>query len=311
MNVLVLPPFNDSQRATLEAGAPGAAFAYTTAAETTDEQIAAADAIVGNLPPARLRGAQHLRLLQLNSAGYDAYAAPDAIPAGAALANAVGAYGQAVAEHMYAMLLMLMKHLDGYRDDQRAHAWSDRGAVATMAGARVLVLGAGDIGGHFARLAAAHGAQVVGIRRHGGTAPEGFESIHAVEELPALLPQADVIASFLPSSPSTRRLVDARFLAACKPGAYLVNGGRGDLVVQPDLVAALESGHLAGAALDVTVPEPLPKDDPLWDTPNLLITPHVAGGFHLPAVLDNIARIAAENLRRLAAGEPLLNEVSR
>ena len=309
MNILVLPPFNEAQRAVIEAAATGASFTYASSAEVTDEAIAAADVIVGNLPPARLALARNLRLLQLNSAGHDAYAAPGTIPAGAALANAVGAYGQAVSEHVFAMVLMLMKHLDGYRDDQRARRWTDRGPVTTMAGAQVLVLGAGDIGQHFAQLAHAHGAHVQGVRRHLGAVPGGFESIHAMDELPELLPKADVIAAFLPSSPATRDLVDAEFLARCKPTAYFANGGRGDLVVQADLIDALERGVIAGAALDVTTPEPLPADDPLWSAPNLLITPHVAGQFHLYTVLDNVARISAENLRRLQTGEPLVNEV--
>lgn len=309
MNILVLPPFNEAQRAVIEAAATGASFTYASSAEATDEAIAAADVIVGNLPPARLTLARNLRLLQLNSAGHDAYAAPGTIPAGAALANAVGAYGQAVSEHVFAMVLMLMKHLDGYRDDQRARRWTDRGPVTTMAGAQVLVLGAGDIGQHFAQLAHAHGAHVQGVRQRLGAVPDGFESIHAMDELPELLPKADVIAAFLPSSPATRGLVDAEFLARCKPTAYFANGGRGDLVVQADLIDALERGVIAGAALDVTTPEPLPADDPLWSAPNLLITPHVAGQFHLYTVLDNVARIAAENLRRLQAGEPLVNEV--
>lgn len=309
MNILVLPPFTEAQCRVLEAGAPGSVFTYTSPAEATDEQVSSADVIVGNLPPERLAIARRVRLLQLNSAGYDAYAAPGIVPEGCVLASAVGAYGQAVAEHLYAMVLMLMKHLDGYRDDQRDHAWGDRGAVTTMAGARVLVLGAGDIGQHFARLAQAHGARVAGVRRHTGAVPEGFERIHTMDELPELLPQADVIASFLPSTPATRGIVDSAFLARCKRGAYFANGGRGDLVVQADLAEALGRGQLAGAALDVTVPEPLPADDPLWDAPNLLITPHAAGGFHLYTVLDNIARIAAENLRRLSAGEPIINAV--
>lgn len=310
MNILVIPPFSTAQKAVLEAGAPGAAFTYAEACDVSDEQVAVADVIVGNLPAEQLAQARRLRLLQLNSAGYDAYMAPGTVPAGAALASAVGAYGQAVSEHLYTMLLMLMKHLDGYRDDQRAHAWTDRGAVATLAGAQVLVLGAGDIGRHFAQLASAHGAHVTGVRRHAGTAPQDFERICTMDELHGLLPKADAVVSILPSAPGTRGLVDARFLSSCKRGAYFVNGGRGDLVVQADLIAALESGQLAGAALDVTVPEPLPANDPLWDAPNILITPHVAGQFHLYTVLDNIARIAGENLRRLAAGEPLLNEVA-
>ena len=310
MNVLVLPPFNDQQRTVLETGAPDATFVYATTKTATDDQVRAADVIVGNIAPERLGTAEHLRLLQLNSAGYDQYTAPGTLPAGAQLTSAVGAYGQAVSEHLYAMLLALMKHLDGYRDDCRDHTWTDRGAVRTMAGAQVLVLGAGDIGRHFAQLASAHGAHVTGVRRHTGSVPAGFEAMATMDALPELLPAADVVVSFLPSTPETRGLVDARFLAACKPGAYFANGGRGDLVVQADLVAALTSGHIAGAALDVTTPEPLPADDPLWDAPNIFITPHVAGGFHLYTVLDNIARITAENLQHLAAGEPLRNAVT-
>lgn len=309
MNILVLPPFTEKQRAVIEAAAPSATFIYTTKDAVTDEELAQADVIVGNIAPKRLGAARRLRLLQLNSAGYDQYVAPGIMPEGSALTCAVGAYGQAVAEHMYAMVLMLMKHLDGYRDDFRERVWSDRGSVTTMAGAHVLVLGAGDIGAHFARLAHAHGAHVTGVRRHAGAMPEGFATIHTMDELTRLLPSADVVVSFLPSTPETRGLADAAFFAACKPGTYFVNGGRGDLVVQPDLIAALASGQLAGAALDVTSPEPLPADDPLWDAPNIFITPHVAGNFHLYTVLENIARITAENLRRLEAGEELMNVV--
>lgn len=310
MNVLILLPFNDAQRATLEAGAPGAMFTYTTKADVTDEQIAAADAIIGSLAPNRLPAARNLKLLQLNSAGYDNYVNPaGTVPADVKLTCAVGAYGQAVSEHMFAMVLALMKHLDGYRDDQRARTWTDRGPVTTLAGARVLVLGAGDIGTHFARLCTAMGAHVTGLRRHAGEAPEGFDAVRTMDELFDLLPDADVVVSFLPSSASTRGLVDRKFFDACKQGCYFANGGRGDLVVQDDLIAALKNGAIAGAAIDVTTPEPLPADSPLWDAPNLFITPHVAGQFHLYTVLDNIAAIAAENLQHLVADEPLRNEV--
>ena len=153
------------------------------------------------------------------------------------------------------------------------------------------------------------GARVTGANRHGGEAPAGFETVHPIDELPQILGEADVVASFLPSSPATQGLVDATFFSAMRPGAFFANGGRGDLVVADDLVAALVNGHLAGAALDVTSPEPLPEDSPLWDAPNLLITPHVSGGFHLSTVLDNIADIAAENIARLEAEEPLRNLV--
>lgn len=308
MNVLVLLPVDEAQRARLEAAAPGARFSYADQRSTTPEQLAEAEVVVGNLAPERLAEAPRLRLLQLGSAGYDRYVASP-LPAGAMLACATGAYGQAVSEHMLAMVLSMIKRLPAYHDDQRAHRWADEGPVTSLRGASVLVLGAGDIGTHFAGLASALGARVTGVRRTRVEAAPPFKAMAAMDELFSLLPQADVVVSFLPSSPQTRGLVDARFLAAMHEGAYLANGGRGDLVVQDDLIAALKSGHLAGAALDVTTPEPLPADDPLWDAPGLLLTPHVAGFFHLAVTLDNIVDIAAENLRRLRAGEPPHNLV--
>ena len=311
MNVLVLLPVSAAQRARLEDATPGATFAYATAADATDEQVAAAEVIVGNLPPARLAAARGLRLLQLNSAGYDDYVAAGALPAGAMLASASGAYGQAVSEHMLAMLLSMMKRLPAYRDAQRAHEWVDLGSVTSLSGARVLVLGAGDIGTHFARLCASLGARVTGVRRRPSEPHAPFSAMGTFDELPELLPQADVVASVLPSAPGTRRLADATFFSAMRPGAFFVNAGRGDLVVAEDLVAALESGHLAGAALDVTDPEPLPADHPLWDAPGALVTPHVSGWYHLPVTLDNIVGIAAENLARLARGEKPRNLVER
>ena len=231
--------------------------------------------------------------------GYDKYAAPGALPAGAVLCCATGAYGQAVSEHLFAEILAVMKKLPGYRDLQHSHQWDDLGEVATPAGANVLVLGAGDIGTHLAALFSAVGSHVTGVRRHAVTAQAPFERMATMDDLPALLPHADIVASVLPSTPATREIADAGFFAAMKPGAYFGNAGRGDLVDQPALISALESGHLAGAAIDVCTPEPLSAGDALWDAPNLLLTPHISGFYHLPATLDNIVRIAAHNIRAL------------
>ena len=311
LNVLVLLPLSEEQRARLESGAPFASFTYASYEDATPEQVGAAEVIVGNLAPSRLEEATSLRLLQLNSAGYDNYLASIGLSPKAALCSASGAYGQAVSEHLLVMLLSLMKNLPAYRDDQRAHVWGDRGPSVTITGASVLVLGAGDIGGHFARLASALGAHVTGVRRHAAEPGPGFESMGPMDELPSLLGQADVVASFLPSTAKTRGVANASFFAAMRPGAYFVNGGRGDLVDTQALIDTLERGHLAGAALDVTNPEPLPADHPLWDAPNALVTPHVSGGFHLPVVLDNIVDIAIENLGHLQEGTELRNLVRR
>ncbi len=309
MNVLVLPPVNDDQKKRLEAAAPGAVFTYSSPEAADEGLVAKADIVFGNVRTELLREAAELRLLQLNSAGYDRYAAPGIVPAGCALCCATGAYGQAVSEHLFTSVLCLMKKLHGYRDLQRAHEWGDLGEVATPAGANVLVLGAGDIGRHLAALFAAVGACVTGVRRRADVAEAPFARMATMDELTELLPQADIVCSVLPSTPETAGLAGADFFAAMKPGAYFGNAGRGSLVDQAALIAALESGHLAGAALDVCTPEPLPAGDALWDAPNLLLTPHISGFYHLPVTLDNIVGIAAENLAHLAAGEPLRNQV--
>ena len=162
-----------------------------------------------------------------------------------------------------------------------------------------VILCAAGMAAHLAGAFAANTTlPVIGIPMKGG-------AMDGMDALSERLAEADVVASFMPSTPETRGLANAEFFAAMKPGAFFANGGRGDLVVADDLVAALESGQLAGAAVDVTDPEPLPATSPLWDAPNMFITPHVSGWFHLEATLNNVVDIAAENLRHLQAGETL------
>ena len=282
MNILVLLPVNDRHRAILESSAPGEDFIYTSADAVTREQVADADVILGNIDPSMLTACEHLQLLQLQTAGYDDYLAAGTVPADAKLSCSVGAYGQAVSEHMFAMVLSMMKRLPGYRDLQREHRWEDLGPVTSLKNANVLVLGAGDIGGHFATLCRSMGAHVRGIKRHPLVYPIVFEDMDGMDALSERLAEADVVASFMPSTPETRGLANAEFFAAMKPGAFFAN-----------------------AAVDVTDPEPLPETSPLWDAPNMLITPHVSGWFHLAATLNNVVDIAAENLRHLQAGETL------
>lgn len=308
--LLVTIPVTTDHLARFEAAAPAAQVIAKRSSDLTADDVRTVDVIVGNIAPSLLTDTPTLRWLQLSSAGADAYAKPGVLPSDVLLTNSVGAYGQAVSEHMAVMVLTIMKKLHRYRDDQQACIWGEHGSVMTPAGANVLVLGAGDIGSHFASFMKALGSHVLGIRR---TIPSGdispFDELHTMADLPDLLPHMDVVVSFLPSTPQTRGLVNADFLAQMKPGAILANGGRGDLVVTDDLVEALASGRLSGAALDVTDPEPLPADNALWQQPNAFITPHVAGYWHLPITLENVIDICTENVRRYVADEPLRNVV--
>ncbi len=310
--ITVALPLTQAQSETLRAAAPQAVFRFLAPENVREEDVRDAQVLIGKIPPSVCAAAPRVRWYQAAAAGPDAYLKPGIFAPEVTVTTAVGAYGPAVSEHLFAMTLAVLKHLPAYRDAQRTHIWKNLGTTGTMAGANVLVLGAGDIGGSYAVLCHALGARVVGIRRHTEAAPGGmWDAQAAPDALDRLLPEADVVALFLPGGSGTYHLLDARRIALMKKGAVLVNGGRGTAVDTDALTAALRTGSMGGAALDVTDPEPLPPGHPLWDMENVLITPHAAGGFSLPQTLDRIVEIAADNLRRYLAGEPLHNAVER
>ena len=307
-NILVVMPAADSHRRQLEAAAPGAVFTY--ASSPAEEDVARADAIVGNIRPELLAHAKNLKLLQLNSAGSNPYLSLPAVCPGARLCCATGAYGLAISEHMMGVLLELMKKLALYRDNQFEGRWQDLGPVTSVYGANVLVVGMGDIGTSFARLCAAFSARVTGVRRRAGEKPDFVESIRTPADLDALLPEADVVFLSLPETPETIGLMSDQRIALMKETAYLLNCGRGSAVDQAALLRAVRAGKLAGAGLDVTTPEPLSQDHPLWREPRIVITPHVSGQYHLAETHNRIVALACRNLRALQSGGPLESEVS-
>ncbi|MFT8638997.1 D-2-hydroxyacid dehydrogenase [Bifidobacterium sp.] len=267
-----------------------------------------ATAIIGNAPVDEVRECRNLRWLQTYSAGVNSYAGDGILPEGALLSGASGAYGQAVGEHMFALMWALLKKLPLYRDNQSKGLWQDEGPVSTPEELKVLVLGTGDIGSHFAVLSKAVGCRTAGVRRNASHSAPGIDDMHGFEELEDLLPQSDVIAMSLPSTPDTRHLINRHTLSLMKPNAIVLNVGRGDAIDSDALAAALHDRTIQAAGIDVTEPEPLPEDHPLWNEPNCLITPHIAGGNHLEATSREVLSIVLENIRRYAAGKPLLNE---
>jgi len=307
--ILVLLPLQDTQRETLEAAAPGCRFVYADPAAVTDEQLHAAEIIVGLPATGKLAACERLEFLQLSSSGADLYVKPGVLRPGVVLASATGAYGQSVAEHAFAMTWCLLKKLHLYRDDQFRAVWGDHGTVATLSGATVLVVGLGDIGLYYARLCHAVGAYVVGVKRRPSPCPEGVDELCLTDALDEALPRADVVCSILPGTAGTYHLFDEERFARMKPGAVFLNCGRGTAVDADALCRAAENGPLRAASTDVTEVEPLPADHPLWQQKNVFITPHISGNFHLPGTLDRIVNISAHNLAAFLNGGALTSRI--
>lgn len=319
---LVTIPTGERHRNLLQQAAPGWEFRFRgtdtlvcapqealPGQPVTQEDVDWAQVILGNVPAAMLHGSPALEWLQTNSAGVEAYIRPGVLAGDTLLTNATGAYGLAIAEHMLGMLLELFKKLELYRDAQKSGAWQSQGAVKAVYGSTVLVLGMGDIGGEFAARCKALGAKVIGVRRSPRPCPEYADEVHLLEDLDSLLPQADVVAITLPGTDATRGLMSRERLAKMKEGAVLLNVGRGFIVDTEALCDALERGHLSGAGVDVTDPEPLPPTHRLWNIPTAVVTPHISGFYHLRDTHERIVGIFLENLRHFQAGEPLRNLV--
>ena len=294
-NVLVILPLNEEQKARLEGLAADCVFTYTSDAAVTEEQIQNANIILGNPAPGKIHGSEKLEFLQLAASGADGYVKPGVLKPGTKLCSSTGAYGQAVSEHAFALTLSLVKKLYLYRDDQNAAVWGDRGSVGSLRGATVAVVGLGDIGLQYARLVHAVGAYVIGLKRRSSACPEGVDELCLTDELDQVLPRADVVCSFLPGTASTYHLFNDERFSLMKPSAFFVNCGRGTAIDNEALCRALQNGVIAAAAADVMEIEPLPAESPLWRQPNMVITPHISGGFHLPATLENIVEISFGN----------------
>lgn len=305
--ILNLLPVNEEEKKEFEAIAPDAVHVYAGRRTVTQEQLAAATVIFGWPRPKDMKYAQSLRWFQTMWAGTEEY--EGMLPQGTRFTSSAGSNSRSVAEHMLASLLALCRRLPTYRDSQKAHRWEDEGAMKTLLGATVLVLGAGNIGSTFAQMCRNLGAHTVGLKRTVRGAVPGFDEVGTMEELDSRLPQADVVAMCLPHSTETAGLMNEPRLRRMKEDAILLNAGRGSALDQQALETIMKEGKLWGAALDVTDPEPLPQDSPLWDIPNLLITPHVAGGMRLEITRQACIQQAQDNLRRYLAGEPLVNQV--
>jgi phosphoglycerate dehydrogenase-like enzyme len=275
--------------------------------------LAEADIAFGQPDVEAVKQSARLRWVHLDSAGYDRFDNDELRAAlsarGAVLTNSSSVFDEPCAQHALAMMMSLARRIPHARDRQLGdHSWPTmelRAESYLLNGQTALLLGFGAIARRLVELLTPLRMNLVAVRRR----PTGDEAIPVIaeNELDAHLPHADHVVNLLPMSAPTRHFVNAARLSAMKPGAIFYNIGRGGTVDQPALIAALESGKLAAAYLDVTDPEPLPPDHPLWTAPNCFITPHTAGG-HI-GERDRLVRHFLENLRRFTSGETLNDRV--
>ena len=307
--IVNLLPLTQEEKREFEAIAPDAVHIYAGRRSVTEEQLAQATILLGWVRAADLKKAGKLKWFQTMWAGTDEYEGPGTLPEGVILTSSSGSNSRSVAEHMLASVLALCRRLPEYRDSQREHRWQDEGKMRTLLDSTVLVLGAGHVGAAFGAMCRGLGSHTIGVKRHVSGPVEGFDQVCPLEELDSLLPRADVVALTLPHTPQTVGLMDARRIDLMKEDAILISAGRGSVLDQEALARAMQGGKLWGAALDVTVPEPLPADSPLWESPNLRLPPHGAGGLRLEVPRRTCIQMAQDNLRRYLAGEPLVNRV--
>lgn len=249
----------------------------------------------------------NLRWVHTISAGVDHVLFPELIEADIVLTNASGVFNVPIAETVIAYMLAVAKRLPEFFAQQQAHRWQVLG-LQELRGRTVGVLGLGQIGSEIARLSRALGMSVLGLRQH----PRPSEHAHEVlppERLRDLLARSDFVVITLPLTRQTERLIGSAELAAMKPGAWLINVARGGIVDEEALIEALKEQRIGGACLDVFAEEPLPADSPLWEMPNVIITPH--NSWSSPLLHEREAELFLENLRRYVQGEPLLNVVDK
>ena len=320
LEILIAFPLQDEDRKNLLDAAPEMTFTFCDRWEDISPETAKKTEILfGNIPPAVLSSFPHLKWLQTASAGFDKYLDTEDLPKDLLLTGASGAYGENISEYMLCAVLNHFQNFHRMRDNQKKSLWKDEGLAKNILNSTVIIVGTGNIGSEFAKRIHLLGAsRIIGFRRNvSAKKPEFFDEIYSAEDIDPFLSIADIIASTLPASFETMNFFDRTRIFRFKKDAVFVNVGRGTTVDLDALCDAVDSGILRGATLDVTDPEPLPPSHRAWSVENLIITPHVAGGFRdhlLPTSgncisLKNILKIFLSNLNRFQKGEPLHNIV--
>lgn len=292
-------------------------------------EIVAADALLGKITPRLLAAATRLRWVQSFTASLEHYMFPELVAHPCVLTNLRGIYSDVIADHVLGYMLCFVRNLHLYVRQQMERRWQPIGGgpiqqpfatgPATVSGSDLAhgrladytagIVGLGHIGSEIARRCLAFGMEVTAVDPRASEAPPGVAALWRPDRLPELLAASDFVIIAAPHTPATERLFRRPLLQTMKRTAYLINIGRGAIVDLADLTAALAAGELAGAALDVCEPEPLPADHPLWTFPNVLLTPHIAACS--PRIAERHLEKLLENTHRFATGQELINVVDK
>ena len=295
---------------------PDSQFVQLENFERVPEEIRDADVFIASLlRPEHLASARKLKWIHSPAAAVHGLMFPELIRSNVRVTNSTGVHGPVVAEHAVALLLAMAKrlpqamHYQAQRVWAQDQLWRERPRPREVDGATVLVVGMGGIGSEFARRAKALGMKVLGVRENLNKGAGETDKVFGPAEIDVALPQADYVVLCAPVTPTTTGMMNEARINLMKPEACIINVGRGSLVVERDLVAALRKNRIAGAALDVFDEEPLPESSSFWSLNNVLITPHTA------AVTDRLwerhCQLIIENMNRFLSERPLLNEVDK
>ncbi len=289
---------------------PQVEFVLADTAEEITAQAADAEAAFGPINSSQLQAAPNIRWIQASSAGVEWMPnVPELAERGITVCNTRGAHATTIAEHTMGMLVFLTRGFGPLHKAQQRHEWGvpEGTRLVGLVGLKMGIVGLGNIGRQIARRAAAFDMDVSAVDVNPMEKPDYVTDLQLMDGMPALLRDSDVVVVTVPITAQTRGMIGPDELALLKQDAFFIVISRGGIIDEPTLIRMLEEGKLAGAALDVAATEPLPADDPLWDAPNLFITPHSSPSS--VQTTSNVRHIMRENLKRFLNGEPLQNTV--
>ena len=306
---IVAPGMSPQMAQQIQASVPNVTIVTGRGPEAT-AAIADADAVIGGIRPEAFKTAKNLKWVHVSSAGVEKDLFPELINSDVIVTNAKNIYGPQIADHAFAFLLSLTRKLNQTIPRQGEEAWGGgREGMFELNGKTAVIIGVGGIGSQIAQRAHGFGMKVIGVDIRDIPPNNEINRVVPPDQLDSVLPLADVVFISAPHTAKTEGMMGAKQFELLKKGSYFIAVSRGKVYNTGGLVKALDEGRLAGAGLDVVDPEPLPKGHPLWKFKNVVITPHTAGGS------DNLASrndtLITENIRRFAAGRPLMNVVNK